>query len=116
DQLARHLLVKCGESLCAYARLVPPSDARSAARIERLVVDPAMRGRGLGRRALTEALAEASRLSGEATIEISAQSQLERFYRAYGFERASETYLDHGIPHCRMVLRKPGPQGVEQRG
>jgi ElaA protein len=36
-------------------------------------------------------------------IRISAQAYLEGFYAAYGFEKASDVYLEDGIPHVEMI-------------
>lgn len=36
---------------------------------------------------------------------ISAQTHLENFYRSFGFEPVSESYLEDGIPHVEMLRR-----------
>ena len=37
---------------------------------------------------------------------LSAQKYLERFYRDLGFIPEGNEYLEDGIPHLRMVLKK----------
>jgi ElaA protein len=36
-------------------------------------------------------------------IRIGAQQYLEKFYSGFGFETASPTYIEDGIPHVEMV-------------
>jgi ElaA protein len=37
-------------------------------------------------------------------IRIGAQERLQAFYESLGFERASPSYLEDGIPHIEMLL------------
>ena len=105
DESARHLLVNSEQAVGAYLRLRSSSESPAAVKIERVVVSPELRGRGLARYMIVEALAEADRSFGEVAIEISAQSHLEQFYQTLGFKRVSCDYLEYGISHCDMLLR-----------
>ena len=106
DDRALHLLGRADGSptLAAYARLfVPGARYPDAASIGRIVTHPDVRGTGLGRVLVAEALARVEALAPGADVRIGAQRYLERFYEGFGFERASEDYDEDGIPHVDMV-------------
>lgn len=102
DEDARHLLVMDKDVLVAYLRVQPPTDHHPSAKIQRLVVAPHLRGNGLGHRLMSKALDEIYRSFGQVAVDASAQTYLEKFYLSHGFERVSEDYVDHGIPHCKV--------------
>lgn len=102
DQDARHLLVTDKGALVAYLRVQPPTEHHQSAEIQRLVVDPRFRNKGLGHRVISEALEQIHQTFGQIEVEASAQTNLEKFYQDHGFERASEDYCDHGIPHFKV--------------
>ena len=105
DPAARHLLAFAGETLGGYLRVFPPTTAGGAAKIGRVVVAPAFRATGLGRRLMAAALTEIADRLGPVPIELAAQAHLERFYAGFGFVRCSEDYLEDDILHCDM--RRP---------
>lgn len=70
-------------------------------RIGRMAVRADRRGRGIGRRVL-EALVAIARERGDTRIELSAQRQVEPFYRAQGFVPVGEPYDEVGIAHVKM--------------
>lgn len=70
-------------------------------RIGRMAVRRDARGQGIGRRVLV-ALVEAAERRGDTSIELSAQQQVEAFYRAQGFEPVGEPYDEVGIRHVKM--------------
>lgn len=109
DGEAYHLRLLDGKTLIAYARLFAPETDASAARIGRVIVSPGRRGEGLGPVLMAEAIAACKKLYGDVTIEISAQSHLQRFYGSSGFTTISEEYLEDGIPHVEM---RRTPAGV----
>jgi ElaA protein len=45
-------------------------------------------------------------LSGEREVVLGAQSYLETWYAEFGFVRDGDDYLDDGIPHLPMRLRR----------
>ena len=100
DAAALHLLIWVGEALGGYLRVFAP--AAGAAKIGRVVVAPACRSTGLGRRLMAAALDEIAARWGGVPVELSAQAHLERFYGSFGFERTGPDYLEDGIPHCDM--------------
>ena len=72
--------------------------------IGRVCIAPELRRVGLGRALMREAVKGCrDRFPGQ-TIRISAQAYLTDFYRSFGFDVASGTYLEDDIPHVEMVL------------
>jgi ElaA protein len=102
DPDARHLLAFAGDALGGYLRVFPPPAAGSAAKIGRVVVAPAFRSTGLGRRLMAAALVEIAGRLGPVPIELAAQAHLEKFYGSFGFVRCSDDYLEDDILHCDM--------------
>jgi ElaA protein len=86
----------CGQVI-SYLRLYP--GAEEATWIGRVVTAPGHRGRGVGARLMTEALATAAR-----PVRISAQARLEAWYARFGFVRCGPDFLEDGIPHTPMRL------------
>lgn len=104
DPLARHLLGRRGEDLVACARLLPAGAKMAARSIGRVATAVSARGRGLGREAVTRAIAQFLAEDGAAPIDLSAQAHLERFYAALGFRAIGGPYDEDGIPHLDMRL------------
>jgi len=94
-----------GAELVAYCRVVPPGVKFLEPSIGRVVTTAEVRGTGLGRDLMREAVARTEALWPARAIRIGAQSHLERFYNDFGFVRASEPYLEDGIPHIEMIRR-----------
>ena len=89
--------------LIAYARLLPPGLRYPEANIGRFVVREDSRKLGIGHQLLKKTLQELSCFGPQTSIKISAQEYLQKFYAQYGFVRASEVYLEDGIPHVAML-------------
>ena len=105
DPVARHLLAFAGEMLGGYLRVFSPAVPGEAAKIGRVVVAPAARSTGLGRRLMAAALGEIADRLGPVPIELAAQAHLEKFYGSFGFVRCSDDYLEDDILHCDMRKR-----------
>ena len=103
DPVCWHLVGYRGKELVASARLVPPGTKFAEPSIGRVVTTSAVRGTGLGRELMREALAQAEKLWPRQAIRIGAQRHLERFYASLGFVTASEPYDEDGILHIEMV-------------
>ena len=103
DPACRHLWASRGGVLVAYARIVPAGVKFPEVSLGRIVTAPEARGEGLGHVLVRRAIAAA----GSVPIRIGAQAHLERFDGEHGFTRASEPYVEDGIPHVEMV-RLPG--------
>ncbi len=108
DPQCWHLLGRDGAgALVAYCRIVPAGAKFAEPSIGRVLTTAAVRGTGMGRALMREALARTTALWPGRAIRIAAQAHLERFYGEFGFARASEPYDEDGIPHIDM-LRAPG--------
>jgi predicted GNAT family N-acyltransferase len=75
-------------------------------RIGRMAVLPEVRASGVGA-ALLAHLLDAARRRGDRRIELSAQAQVQGFYRKFGFIAVSDPYDDAGIAHVTMRLELP---------
>ena len=70
-------------------------------RIRQVAVDTALQGQGIGR--LLNDFIQAELLSRGATHAVlNARSEVIPFYRKLGFETVGTTFIEIGIPHCRM--------------
>ena len=107
DPLAWHLLgwKNSGDSreLVAYARVFEPGVRYEEPSIGRIVTAPSVRGTGVGRLLMAEALRRMDALAPGKTIRIAAQARLERFYKEFGFVTASAQYEEDGIQHIDML-------------
>jgi ElaA protein len=92
----RHLWLAEGARPVAYLRMLAEPDG--TARIGRVCVAPAARGRGLAGRLMATALD----LIGPGPCVLDAQAHLTGFYAALGFTPTGPEYLDDGIPHVPM--------------
>ncbi|HJN72835.1 MAG TPA: GNAT family N-acetyltransferase [Myxococcota bacterium] len=101
DPLCDHLLGYDEEGLCASVRVVPPGLSHPEVSIGRVVTAPRVRGTGLGRPLMEEALRHvAAKWPGP--IAIGAQAHLRRYYESFGFVVCDPEYDEDGIPHLPM--------------
>ena len=92
----RHLVLTDAEgALQGYLRLLDDGDV---ARIGRVVLASAARGRRLADRLMRAALAECA---GREVV-LDAQSPLAGWYAGFGFEVSGPEFLEDGIPHVPM--------------
>ena len=107
DPLAWHLLGwrdgPDGKTLAAYARIFEPGIRYREASIGRIVTSPEVRGTGLGRELMVEALRRTEQMMPGQPIKIAAQRRLEKFYTGFGFNSISEPYEEDGILHIDML-------------
>jgi ElaA protein len=104
DAAAWHLTARAPGSLVGYLRLLPPSDSAAAARIGRVAVVQVLRGRGLGRRLMGEALTFCRRVYPARRVTLDAQLHSARFYETFGFCPEGVPYDDFGVAHIAMAL------------
>lgn len=99
----QHLIALSPEGeLLAYARILPPGLSYPEASIGRVVVSPAVRGRGIATSLMQYAINLALNIWPNTGIQIGAQDYLKAFYQQLGFKSCSKVYLDDGIPHIDM--------------
>ncbi len=104
DAIAQHLLGFQSDKLVAYLRILPAGVSFPEIGIGRVLTLPEVRGQGVGRALMLDAL---QRLfaRGPLAVSLSAQAQLRDWYGSMGFEATSDLYEDAGIPHVSM--RRP---------
>jgi len=107
DPQAWHLLGwsdrENGKTLVAYARIFEPGLRYTEGSIGRVVTAPEVRGTGLGKALMAEALRRLEGLAPGQTIKIAAQRRLEKFYLELGFRTVSAPYEEDGIMHVDML-------------
>lgn len=92
-----------GPILVAYCRIIPAGVKFAEPSIGRVATTSEVRGTGVGRALMREALARTQALWPGVPIRIGAQQRLERFYHELGFATVSAPYDEDGIPHVEML-------------
>lgn len=107
DPQAWHLLgwsdEEDGQRLVAYARIFEPGVRYTEGSIGRVVTAPEVRGTGVGKVLMAEALRRLDGLAPGQTVKIAAQRRLEKFYLELGFRTVSAAYEEDGIIHVDML-------------
>ena len=107
DPVAWHLLGwsdgEEGKTLVAYARIFEPGLRYTEGSIGRVVSAPEVRGTGVGKALMAEALRRLEGLAPGQAIKIAAQRRLEKFYLDLGFKTVSAPYEEDGIIHVDML-------------
>lgn len=67
----------------------------------RLVVEPALRRRGIAQGVLAAA-EDAARDAGFGAMMLHSQGYIEKLYSRAGYRRCAEPFVEHGIPHVTM--------------
>jgi len=107
DTQALHLIgwAKHPLQVAAYLRILPPNSRFLEPSIGRVLTTQDFRRSGLGRILMQTGLAHLEHFYNGYDVRISAQSYLETFYSAFGFEPVSDLYMEDGIPHIEMIKR-----------
>jgi len=103
---AHHLLGYKGSSLVAYARILPAKVSYNNVSFGRVAVSDKYRNTGLGKALMKQILTHCELLWPGQNIDIGAQVYLQAFYESGGFTPVSDVYLEDGIAHIDMRLRK----------
>jgi len=101
DDAATHLLLRLDDEPAGCLRLRQIDDI---AKVERVCVLNAHRGKGLADSLMRAALAEVAAWPGVTTVKLSAQTQAMGLYERLGFTAYGPVYDDAGIPHRDMSL------------
>ncbi|SEN83651.1 ElaA protein [Amphibacillus marinus] len=101
-----HLFLQEGETIVAYARLIPRGVLYAEPSIGRIMVDNRYRKDGYGRKLVKKAIEIIYDDWQEELIKIHAQVYLLDFYQSFGFKEVTAHYLEDNIPHVDMVLEK----------
>ncbi len=95
-----HFLGECQGQPVAAGRLRVFPDGW--AKLERIAVRPAWRGKGYARR-MVEALLTEAKVQGAKKLKLHAQVYLEDFYASFGFERQGGIFRECEIDHILMT-------------
>ncbi len=107
DTQAFHLFAKENEVCIAYARIFNTHiKYRDSASIGRVVIKESKRNLQIGRTLMQKAIAFIIEDLKSPKITISAQKHLAPFYESLGFISSEKEYLEDGIPHVEMNLKK----------
>ena len=106
----RHLVGRArGETVACGRSLVGEDDALAGAgpaRVGRIAVARAWRGRGLARELMRRLLDDLEARAPDRDVALGAQLPAEPLYASFGFRRCSDEYLEDGIPHVDMRLAR----------
>ncbi len=91
--------------LMAYARINYSRLPLGEVSIGRIIVVRECRGQGLGSILIRECLDKCALEYPDATIKLSAQIHLVKFYEQFGFGAEGNPYDDGGIEHVDMFIR-----------
>lgn len=105
DSQTMHLYSVKNDSVASYARCYLKNETYSA--IGRVLVTKSQRGKGIGFELMKEAIECCFSHFPKQDIYIGAQTYLLDFYRSFGFELVGKAYLEDGIAHQDMILKKP---------
>ena len=105
DQQAWHVFLADQDPIHVYARILPPTGDEQTYHIGRVVVAASERKQHLGQDLMCAAINHCQRHAPGATIEISAQTYLSRFYQSLGFVNTGKYYLEDDIAHQTMLLQ-----------
>jgi ElaA protein len=89
--------------LAAYCRLVDAGVKFAEPSVGRVVTTMPFRRGGVGKLLMAEACARHDALFVGQPNRIGAQAHLQKFYEGFGFVKASESYIEDGIPHIEML-------------
>jgi len=100
EETATHFLGEVAGQPVAVGRLRMLPDGR--AKVERIAVRPAWRGRGYAR-AVVRYVLDYARARGVRRYVMHAQVYLQKFYEEFGFQREGDIFAECGIDHITMV-------------
>ncbi|BES73381.1 GNAT family N-acetyltransferase [Marinobacter nanhaiticus D15-8W] len=103
DLQSWHLSASVDGQLAAYVRVVDPGIKYEQPSIGRVMTVSKFRNLRIGRSLMDEAIRFTEEKYPSTGIKIGAQVYLRKFYESLGFEPASESYDEDGIPHIDMI-------------
>ena len=106
DEKALHIIGFINNTIAAYTRCFKPGDYFDQASIGRVVVRESHRGSGLAHQIMERSVQEIINQFMVKTIKVSAQTYLKDFYESHGFIQFGDEYLEDGIPHIAMILKR----------
>lgn len=104
DQISYHVIGKQDDEIQAYARVIEAHEGFDMVSIGRVLT--LTRGSGLGKKVMAEAIRVAQEVLDADVVYIEAQTYAKGFYEQFGFEQISDEFLEDGIPHIKMTLKR----------
>lgn len=101
DQKSRHYFYLLNGRIISYLRVIDQNVKYQEYAISRVATLKEYRGLGYAKILLDEAISDLN----NQPIRISAQAYLMSYYEKFGFKKASEPYIEEGIPHIEMLLK-----------
>jgi ElaA protein len=104
DEKSVHLYSINNENIIeAYCRIIPPNIVYKECSIGRVITNPKVRKKGLGKLLMQKAVDQCIIFFGDGKIKIGAQLYLKKFYEGFGFIQCSNVYDEDGIDHIKMI-------------
>lgn len=103
-----------GERVIGCALLLPKTDRPGFGKLMQMAVDLQRQGEGIGQRLVIEA---ESRAFGELGLEglfCYSQKSATGFYEKLGWEGEGDEFVEAGIPHLTMIIRRPPVEASEE--
>lgn len=103
-----------GERVIGCALLLPKTDRPGFGKLMQMAVDHQRQGEGIGQRLVIEA---ESRAFGELGLEglfCYSQKTATGFYEKLGWEGEGDEFVEAGIPHLTMIIRRPPVEASEE--
>ncbi len=116
DQLAIHLWCSDEQhNVVAYCRLLPAGISYDEPSIGRVVTAAEVRGQGMGRILMEQAMVYIRDNWDNPSVRISAQHYLQPFYESLAFVPVGDVYIDDWIPHIEMLFQPENSAGNGQK-
>lgn len=106
DQEGYHLYITEAEQIVSYVRILKGGTRFKETSIGRVVTKEKYRHRGFSTTLMKKAIAFIKEEWKGKTIKISAQTYLQSFYESLGFVITTAEFLEDGIPHLGMELKR----------
>lgn len=101
DGRTSHVLVYYDDKPVGTGRVRIDKETKTA-KLQRICVRAAYRKYGVGK-VIMDKLEQIAARDGAAKAKLHGQTEAEGFYIRLGYERASEVFMEEGIPHVLMV-------------
>jgi ElaA protein len=93
------------DDVLAYCRILPAGISYEEVSIGRVVTSPKIRGKGIGKELMVQALDKIKLLYSNVQVRIGAQVYLKEFYAEMGFVPVGKEYMEDNIPHIEMIKK-----------
>ena len=102
DKECYHVMLKDGERVVAYSRILPKGLSYDNVSIGRVLVLQSYRRKGIAQKMMKACIEFIKQNFDETSIIISAQLYVKSMYEGVGFEVISDVYDEVNIPHVKM--------------